>query len=63
MENSNIPFMFILDSEMIVKHFFVPEKGMPELTDEYLQIVKERYLNDKKDVSQLEVNEKSMPLN
>lgn len=48
MENSNIPFMFILDTEMKVKHFFIPEKGMPELTDEYLSIIKTRYFNTKK---------------
>lgn len=43
LEKANIPFLFILDEEMKTKQFFVPEKEMPELTDRYLSVIKERY--------------------
>ena len=46
MEKINIPFMFILDEDLITKQFFVPEKGMPSLTDEYLSIIKMRYFSN-----------------
>lgn len=45
-EKSNIPFMFIVDSTLITKQLFIPEKGMPSLTDEYLSIIKTRYFNN-----------------
>nr|WP_319398804.1 hypothetical protein [uncultured Carboxylicivirga sp.] len=45
MEKINIPYMFILDSTLVVKQFFVPEKSMPELTDTYLNIIKARYFS------------------
>lgn len=46
LEKSNIPFLFILDNEMKAKQIFVPEKGMPDLTDEYLSIIKRRYFQE-----------------
>jgi hypothetical protein len=45
LENENTPFMFILDQDMKTRHVFIPEKGMPELTDEYLSAMKERYFD------------------
>jgi len=42
-ENFNAPFMFMLDKEMKAKLFFVPEMSMPELTKEYLSIIKKRF--------------------
>ena len=48
-ESTNTPSLFILDNDLKNKQFFVPEKEMPELTDEYLSIIKRRYFdNDKK---------------
>lgn len=46
MEKSNTPFIFLLDSDMKAKQFFVPEKEMPSLTDEYLSIIKKRYFSN-----------------
>ncbi len=46
MENRNMPFLFILDKDMKAKMFFIPDKGMPELTDEYLSILKKRMFSN-----------------
>ncbi len=45
MENRNMPFLFVLDKDMMAKMVFIPDKGMPELTDEYLKIIKKRFFN------------------
>jgi len=39
-EQSKEPFMFVLDEQLSVSHFFIPRKEMPELTQRYLKIVK-----------------------
>ncbi|MFT3737654.1 MAG: hypothetical protein QM786_02750 [Breznakibacter sp.] len=43
MEQKNNPFFFLLTKDMKADLFFVPEKSMPTLTDEYLKIVKKRF--------------------
>jgi len=35
-EKENIPFYFMLDSNMIATSFFIPIKEMPDLTSEYV---------------------------
>jgi len=45
-ENTNLPFLFILNKDdMMAKMVFIPDKGMPELTDEYLKIIKKRFFS------------------
>jgi hypothetical protein len=39
-EQINQPFMFLLDDELTVSHFFIPRKEIPEHTNYYLGIVK-----------------------
>lgn len=39
------PYLFILDDDLCVKQLFISNAGAPELTKEYLKIIKERYLN------------------
>jgi|GEM_PF-69726 len=46
LEDANLPFFFILNNDMKTKLFFIPEKGMPILTDEYLSIIKKRYFKN-----------------
>ena len=37
------PYLFILDKDLCVKLLFITDKASPELTSEYLKIIKERY--------------------
>ena len=37
------PYFFILDKDLCVKLLFITDKASPELTKEYLKIIKERY--------------------
>jgi hypothetical protein len=46
-EEYNIPFMFIVNADRTCKMLFIPEKASPELTDFYLDTVKERYFSNK----------------
>lgn len=43
-EKHKIPYMFILDSSLISKSLFIPEKTILGLTDKYLESIK-KYLN------------------
>lgn len=43
-ENSNIPFFFIL-YENRIQHLFIPELTFPEYTDIYLRNIKKRYFS------------------
>lgn len=45
-DQHNVPYMFVLDSHMECRLFFVPESSQPRLTDFYLKTVKERFLSD-----------------
>ncbi len=38
-----MPYFFILDEDLDVKMLFITDKASPELTQEYLKIIKERY--------------------
>lgn len=42
LERSGIPFMFLLDKEYKTKFVFVPEKTMPQLTENYFHLMKEQ---------------------
>jgi len=44
-ERSNIPYYFVLDYTMKVKDVFIPDKYLPESTNIYLDIIKEKYKN------------------
>ncbi len=39
------PYFFILDKDLCVKMLFITDISSPELTKEYLKIIKKRYLN------------------
>lgn len=39
-----MPYFFILDKDLRVKLLFITDKTSPELTKEYLKIIKERYM-------------------
>lgn len=39
-----MPYFFILDKDLCVKQLFITDKTSPELTKEYLKIIKERYM-------------------
>ncbi|MDR3340284.1 MAG: hypothetical protein LBT25_09400 [Candidatus Symbiothrix sp.] len=39
------PYLFILDKDMLVKMLFITDKTNPELTKEYLKMVKKRFPN------------------
>jgi len=38
-----MPYFFILDKDLVVKLLFITDKTSPELTKEYLKIIKDRY--------------------
>ncbi|WP_298487559.1 hypothetical protein [uncultured Maribacter sp.] len=40
------PFLFVTDSTLICKSFFIPEKSWPFLTKKYLEHIKETYFNE-----------------
>ena len=40
------PYFFILDKDLYVKLLFITDKTSPELTADYLKIIKERYLEN-----------------
>jgi len=42
-DQHNVPYMFVMDSQMECKLLFVPESLHPKLTDFYLKTVKERF--------------------
>ena len=42
-EDLGVPYFFILDRSLKVSNVFVPEKLTPELTNQYLEIINERY--------------------
>ena len=42
-EITELPYFFILDKDLCVKLLFITDKSSPELTKEYLKIIKERY--------------------
>lgn len=41
-EEVNIPYMFLLDNDFRAKFVFIPEKTMPQLTDNYLLLIKNK---------------------
>lgn len=41
------PYFFILDKDLCVKLLFITDQVSPELTIEYLKVIKERYLKEK----------------
>lgn len=43
-EIETMPYFFILDKDLCVKLLFITDKTSPELTKEYLKIIKERYM-------------------
>ncbi|MDR0680580.1 MAG: hypothetical protein LBG15_01835, partial [Dysgonamonadaceae bacterium] len=42
-EEMGFPYYFVLDSALRVTDVFVPNKIVPELTDRYLKMIRERY--------------------
>jgi len=43
-ETSNSLFVFILDKDMIIKDFFVPEKTLPDFSKDYYKVICNKYL-------------------
>lgn len=41
-----MPYLFILDKDLCAKLLFITDKTSPELTKEYLKIIKERYMTN-----------------
>lgn len=41
-----MPYFFILDKDLCAKLLFITDKTSPELTKEYLKIIKERYMTN-----------------
>lgn len=41
-ESIGYPYCFVLDSNMQISNVFVPDKGIPKLTDEYLEIIQNK---------------------
>jgi len=44
--NQNIPFLFLLDNDFCVKCLFIPNRGEPERTKQYLDIIYKRFINE-----------------
>lgn len=44
-EIETMPYFFILDKDLCVKQLFITDKTSPELTKEYLKIIKQRYMD------------------
>ena len=42
LEESNVPYLFLLDENLKIELIFAPIKELPELTDRYFQIIKSR---------------------
>ena len=42
-EKKGLPYMFVVDSNMQVKLFFIPDIRTPELTDYYLSCMNKRF--------------------
>jgi hypothetical protein len=42
-ESVNMPYYFMLGKSMIGKNIFIPEKTLPELTRDYLNLISESY--------------------
>lgn len=42
LEESNVPYLFLLDENLKIELIFAPIKELPELTDSYFQIIKSR---------------------
>jgi hypothetical protein len=42
MENNNL-FIFIMDKELIVKDFFIPEKTLPDISKNYYETIQNKY--------------------
>jgi hypothetical protein len=42
---SGMPYFFILDEDMMIKMLFITDKVSPDLTKEYLTLIKERFIN------------------
>ncbi|MDR1221760.1 MAG: hypothetical protein LBL07_02620 [Tannerella sp.] len=40
-EETNMPFMFIMDEKLMPSHFFIPKKEIPEQTERYLNFINE----------------------
>ncbi|MCS2892185.1 hypothetical protein NXY11_13485 [Parabacteroides faecis] len=45
-EIETMPYFFILDKDLCAKLLFITDKTSPELTKEYLKIIKERYITN-----------------
>ncbi|MHA1974376.1 MAG: hypothetical protein ACTSW1_15360 [Candidatus Hodarchaeales archaeon] len=45
--DQNIPFLFLLDNDLCVKCLFVPNRAEPTRTKQYLDIVYNRFINEK----------------
>lgn len=43
-EIETMPYFFIFDNDLCVKQLFITDQTSPELTKEYLKIIKERYM-------------------
>lgn len=43
-ENRQIPYLFVLDEELQVLNTFIPRKEIPELTEQYLEKMKELFV-------------------
>jgi hypothetical protein len=43
-EQSNMPFMFLIDEKLRPSHFFIPRREMPEQITNYLNVITERDL-------------------
>lgn len=42
LEHNNTPFIFIVDNDYCVKNLFIPEKKLPQLTENYFYLMKQK---------------------
>ena len=40
---SGMPYLFVLDRDMSIKMLFITDKASPDLTGEYLAVIKKRF--------------------
>jgi hypothetical protein len=45
-EDLGYPYYFVLDSTLRISNVFIPDKGVPNVTNKYLELVKEKYFNE-----------------
>jgi hypothetical protein len=43
-EETKTPFLFLLDKKGKIEMVFIPDKSLPDYTDRYLEVIKNRFL-------------------